>query len=262
MKKSIAFLAIAALFASSTALAGTVVATENFEADALGSVIGQTGGTGWASGWQSALSGAVGPKVVLENGDNALQLSTASTSAAYRELSGAISTDVFIRFEFSYSGTLGQNDFLGLWFGSSSGPNIGLKANCDTNGTTCIDDAFVRTGNNTTQMLSNSNLLADTTYVLFGHLYKTGTSTTYNRFDAWLNPSALEMSTLTNPSATSTGNSSLSSFTTLGFRTDNIDNNVTVRVDNLEVSVPEPTSIALLGAAMLAMGGLRRRRQK
>ena len=36
-----------------------------------------------------------------------------------------------------------------------------------------------------------------TTYTLMGYLQKTGTSTVYNRFDFWLNPTAQEMATLT-----------------------------------------------------------------
>ncbi|MDQ2822716.1 MAG: PEP-CTERM sorting domain-containing protein [Pseudomonadota bacterium] len=267
MKTVINTLAIAAsllLSGSAMAVATTVVASDNFEqGNAAGtSVKNSAGGSGFASGWKTDLSTSapviIAPGVAME-GANALQLSTKSNAAAYRDLSSAISGDVLISFQFQYTGTLGDNDFLGFWFGNSDGPNIGLKANCGGSAT-CTNDAFVRT-NSTAKMLDNSNLVAGTTYVMFGHLYKTGGSVNYNNFDAWLNPTAAEMLSLTTPDATSKGASTISSFSTIGFRTDNLDNNVTVRVDNLQISaIPEPTSIALFGAALLGMASLRRRR--
>ncbi|MDB5960146.1 MAG: sorting protein [Massilia sp.] len=260
--KNLAFTALAAsLLVSTSAMAGPgyLAATEGFDYPANTSIVGQNGGTGWSSAWQSGLTTA--PQVVSNQGNTALQLSSNSDNAAYRSLSAAVTGEVLIKFVFSYSGVLGDNDFLGLWFGSSAGPNIGLKANCGTGA--CINDAFARTSGSTTQMLLNSNLQADTSYVLFGHLYKANGSNTYNRFDAWLNPSSAEMSNLTNPDASSSGVTSMNSFSVLGFRTDNIDGGTTVRVDDIEVSVvPEPSSVALLGISMLALCGLRRRRQK
>lgn len=260
MKKALISSAVlAALLVNiSVAKATTVVASDNFNAK-TGSVTAQTGGTGWASGWQSGLTPA--PTVVTQSaGDNALQMSTTSVNAAYRDLSVAMTGDIFVRYTFQYSGKLETNDFLGLWFGNSDGPNIGMKANCGDG--TCANDAFTRTNmGETAKMINPSDLSPLTSYVLFGHLYKSIGSTNYNRFDAWLNPSSLEMATLINPDARAAGNSSMSSVSRIGFRTFNL-NGVTVQVDDIEVSaVPEPGSMALLGAALLAAGGLRRRRQ-
>ncbi len=245
---------------SAMAVATTVIAADNFEnGNAAGtSIVGSAGGTGWASAWASPTATSTIVTPIGMEGNKSLQISTNNNAIVSRALTTAISGDVLVRFEFQYSGALEGNDFLGFWFGDSNGPNVGLKANCG--GTTCTNDAFVRTNSNA-QMLPNSDLLAETTYVLFAHLYKTNGSATYNHFDAWLNPSNAEMVSLTNPRMTSTGVSSIASFSTIGFRSDNLNNGVVVRVDDISISaIPEPTTIALFGAALLGMCGLRRRR--
>ncbi|WP_332877810.1 PEP-CTERM sorting domain-containing protein [Massilia sp. S19_KUP03_FR1] len=269
MKNVLTVVALAASLlgsASAMAAAVSVAAADNFEQAALGSVVGSTGGTGWASGWQSGLGGAA-PTVVNPVGDmqgnQSLQFSANSNTAAYRNLNTVISGDVLVRFEFQYSGVLGGNDFLGLYFGTANtgndGPNLGLKANC---GASCAggEDGFIRLGTNS-QFLAGSAMVAGQTYVLFGHLYKTGASVTYNNFDAWLNPSDADMLSLTRPDAQARGASSVASFSTIGFRTANLDNSVTIRVDDLSISaIPEPATITLFGAALLGIAGLRRRR--
>ena len=250
---------------SAMAVAVSIAAADNFEQAALGTVVGTTGGTGWASGWQSGL-GATAPTVVnpasAMQGNQSLQFSANSNTAAFRNLNTAMSGDVLVRFAFQYSGVLGGNDFLGLYFGTANqgndGPNLGLKANC---GGTCLggEDGFVRLGSSS-QFMAGSDFVAGQTYVLFGHLYKTSGSVTYNNFDAWLNPTNAEMQSLSNPDARATGASSVASFSTIGFRTANLDNGVTVRVDDVSISaIPEPATIALFGVALLGIGALRRR---
>ena len=269
MKNVLTVVALAAsllVSSSAMAVAVSVAAADNFEQAALGTVVGATGGTGWASGWQSGL-GATAPAVVSPvgamQGKQSLQFAANSNTAAFRNLNSDISGDVLVRFEFQYSGVLGGNDFLGLYFGAANtgndGPNLGLKANC---GGACAagQDGFVRLGA-TSQFLAGSDLAAGQTYVLFGHLYKTGGSVTYNNFDAWLNPTDAEMLALTTPDAQAKGASSVASFSTIGFRTANLNDGVTVRVDDISISaIPEPATIALFGAALLGMCGLRRRR--
>lgn len=261
MKTLATFISASLLLAANAASATTVIASDNFQTANPGAVAGQNSGTGWASAWQSGLSGVGKPTVVAQGpvaGNQALQIGGNDNNAAVRVLNTTISGDVFVDFQFQYSGNaLGDNDFLGLWFGNYNGPNIGLKANC---GGGCTSDGFVRTTGVGGPYLP-VNMQQNVSYHLFGHLYKTGAGTSYNKFDAWIDPTAMEMSTLTGADASASGFSGVSSFNTIGLRTANLDHNVVVRIDDLKVSVvPEPGSIALFGLALSAMAGLRRKR--
>ena len=73
-----------------------------------------------------------------------------------------------------------------------------------------------------------------------GHLFKSSETSSYDRFNAWLNPTADEMTSLTGFDNSFSGASNIYSFDTIGFRTANISNGVAVRVDSLNVAnVPE-----------------------
>lgn len=237
---------------STPALADVVLASDNFNSYANGAIAGANGGTGWAGGWTGTSAASV-------NGGS-LQISGNDADLATRLLSAPVTGNVIVRFDFTLSaGSLQDNDFLALWFGNSTGPNIGLKANC---GAGCSNDLFVRT-NGSDAGGNLQNVAAGTTYSLMGYLQKTASSSVYNRLDFWVNPTAQEIATLTGSDVFDTGNAAIGSFSRIGFRGANLDSGDVIRIDNLRISeVPEPGILAMLGLSLAGLAVVSRRRQR
>ena len=184
------------------------------------------------------------------------------TIASYKMPTVSEANGVAINFDFTYTGVLGNNDFFGAFFGSSTGPSFGLKANGGEKGST-TSDLFVRLGGTDGTFLAGSNLVAGTHYDLLGYLSKSGNSGgNYNTLSLWVNPSANEIASLTGADLTIKGDSGLSSITSVGYRTVNIDNGVRLDVGTINVNaVPEPGTLALMGLAAAGLGFMRRRKQ-
>lgn len=182
------------------------------------------------------------------------------TTTSYGISTVSEANGALVTFSFTYTGTLGNNDFFAIFFGTSDDPNFGLKANGGNNSTT--SDVFGRMSGGSGTYIKNSDLIAGTEYQVAGWLSKSGNSSgNYDTLKVWLNPTDSELVSLTDADITVKGDTGFASFSTVGFRTTNIDNGVTLTVGDINVSqVPEPGSLALMGLAAAGLGFARRRK--
>lgn len=240
--------------------AGVVTASDNFDGYNSGTIAGANGGSGWGGAWTGSSASSVSTVGGSDSpmSGQALRFSGNDERAATRQLAQTVTGSVFVDFLFQFdSGAIDGNDFLGLYFGSATGPNIGLKANCDSG---CTADLFVRTTGTSGQY--STPIQVGETLRLVGLLEKLGHSNTYNSYSLWVNPTAAELADFSGADAVFRAESNLSAFSTIGFRSANLDANDIVFIDDLRIGViPEPGTLALAGAALLGMGAAARRRR-
>ena len=250
--KKLSYAVASLIFAfSANANAGIVVAHDNFDGASAG----------FNGNWGTDITAAKSkPALTTVDGNKSLTFGSNNDRAAWWNLAETQTGGIIVDFSFSYTGTLGNNDFMGLWLGNADGPSFGLKSNCG-NGS-CTNDLYVRTVGTDGPWLLGSDLVAGQSYHLLGYLTKTSGSDYYNSFAAWMNPTAYEMTSLTGADKIATGASKIKSVSEIGIRTVNIDNKVKVSIDNLRVSeVPEPASLSLFGLALAGLGLASRRKR-
>jgi hypothetical protein len=256
------------LLACSPMASASLIAADDFSYG-LGALNNDNGGSGWAGGW-TAGSGAsiVDPTVDLSD-NRALSISANNDNLAWRTLASSYSgSELYVSMLMQVgSGAVTSNDFVSLWFDSittgahTTRPQIGIKADISGN-----NDIFARTTGAAGSFAPDSNVVAGQTFLIVGKLSKTGSSSTYNQFDLWFNPTGSDFAS---PDATFSGNSGLTSLSMLGLRSANLDSGDTVLIDNLRLgtawsdvsAVPEPSSVALSALGMVVLMSYRRRRR-
>ncbi|MEQ8486587.1 MAG: LamG domain-containing protein [Pseudomonadales bacterium] len=226
---------------------GGLIAAEDFESYAPGSIQGGSGGSGWGASWQGTgvqsvidssgarLSYRAGNGERVLGGVRALAFTGNDDLAAQRQLdSSRRDREVYVSMLIRFEGQPDDNDFLGFWFDTAdftAAPNIGLKANHGDGSS--ANDFFARTQAN--NHVSQVDLVPGQTYFLVGRLSKpnSGVPTRYDEFQLWVNPATLSVEPP--PDAVSTGTSGIANFSRVGFRAVNLDAGDRVTVDRLRL---------------------------
>jgi hypothetical protein len=281
MKTPLKFSALAGLLAASLILAthsaqAATIAYDGFNTYDTGSVIGETGGTGWSAAWNDVGGGTL--QQVVDQGlsynsgginidgqNRSLEITGSGVGAtvvnrAFTEYTGDI---LYYRFLIQLnSNTLGSTDFTSLYLEDAvNGPQSGYM----NSGT-----IFSRLRNTTAaaDYVTSGTITYDETYLIVTKLEKNtpGASEDYDKISLWVNPGAGDEGS---PDAVNTGVStaSIDAIDVLGFRAgaaltsaDKILYDEVLVSDTWGGAIPEPTTVGLLLGAAGALILLRRRR--
>lgn len=197
----------------------------------------------------------------------------ANGNSQFVETFAAQSGDLYVNFILTpLTGTISYNDFLVLWLDASAGgdhtkvANIGMKADVVAQGDFMVRDSLA---NNYLGSFVSDQAQIGQTVSLWGHLYKSAGSTTYNRFDLWSNPAASTWDAVLGlaPEATNTLDTGLVYVTTAGFRSATLSSGDTLRIDSAAIynavsAIPEPGTYAMILAGLGLITSIARRRNR
>lgn len=237
------------------------IAYETFDYP-TGELNGLGGGSGWSGNWTAVtavteildstatpMSYSVPSGGQVVDGQRILRVSGDNNAAVQRTLAASQTGTFYISFLVRFNGTINNNDFAAIWFGTQNGPNIGIKGDSATN-TPANPDIMVRTQNSGPEQYHPTSMTAGQTYFVVGRISKDATN--YDRYQLWVNPGFTDSATPT-AEATGTGANSITTVSTVGLRSVNLDVGDSVDISGITMGttwddvVPAPGVVLSVG---------------
>lgn len=280
---------IAALFltgAHVSTVQATILASDDFNSYAPGSLNGGAGGTGWGTNlWVTPTTGF---STTAVNGGGAVDVTLSGTVAttlpASRLLGSAIQQTFYVSYDLTYTGVspavFGGNNTFGLVLSDLTTPSTtvantifnvnmrnsatGTDANNAANGNNFIIRSATGGATFPSGQVAGGLITADTTYQIVAKLTYDGTRFGFG--EMWINPTN-PTETAADASLTLAAGTGATAINSVYFRQAANDNNGDAyRFDNLILGtawsdvIPEPSTFALAGLGVAAFLVLRRRR--